>query len=95
MRRKKNATLSKSSPKGSQRGCLCPDGKTYSAKCCDGTLEAQGVGSVTLGETDSAGTITSVDTESTISSSSTDIVSQGSSTVTVVDTTVTITNTSS
>ena len=44
--RRKNATVSKSSPKSSSRGCLCPDGKTYSKDCCDGTLEAQGVGKV-------------------------------------------------
>ena len=44
--RRKNATPSKTSPKSSSRGCLCPDGKTYSKKCCDGTLEAQGVGKV-------------------------------------------------
>ena len=31
------------SPKGGKRGCLCKDG-TYSKKCCDGTLEAQGIG---------------------------------------------------
>lgn len=46
MRRRKNATLSFSSPRASRRGCLCPDGKTYSKKCCDGTLEAQGIGKV-------------------------------------------------
>lgn len=46
-KRNKNATISKSSPKVSSRGCLCPDGKTYSTKCCDGTLEAQGIGSLT------------------------------------------------
>jgi len=46
MKRRKNATVSKSSPKSSSRGCLCPDGRTYSRKCCDGTLEAQGVGKV-------------------------------------------------
>jgi len=44
MRRNKKATVSKSSPKTSSRGCLCPDGKTYSTKCCDGTLQAQGIG---------------------------------------------------
>lgn len=44
MRRRKNATLSYSSPRSSSRGCLCPDGRTYSKKCCDGTLEAQGIG---------------------------------------------------
>ena len=31
------------SPKGGKRGCLCKDG-TYNKKCCDGSLEAQGVG---------------------------------------------------
>ena len=46
MKRRKNATVSYSSPKSGRRGCLCPDGKTYSTKCCDGTLEAQGVGKV-------------------------------------------------
>jgi hypothetical protein len=46
MRRRKNATLSYSSPRGSSRACLCPDGRTYSTKCCDGTLEAQGIGSI-------------------------------------------------
>ena len=46
MKRRKNATLSYSSPKTSSRGCLCPDGRTYSTKCCDGTLEAQGIGSI-------------------------------------------------
>lgn len=37
-------TPSKASPRpGSRRGCLCKDGK-YSTKCCDGSLEAQGIG---------------------------------------------------
>jgi len=36
-------TVSKASPKGGRRGCLCDDG-TYSKKCCDGTLHAQGIG---------------------------------------------------
>jgi len=40
-------TPSYSSPKaGSRRGCLCEDGK-YSKKCCDGSLQAQGIGSIT------------------------------------------------
>ena len=38
-------TPSKSSPKGGKRGCLCPDG-TYSTKCCDGSLMAQGIGDI-------------------------------------------------
>ena len=45
-KRNKKATLSYSSPRSSSRACLCPDGRTYSTKCCDGTLEAQGIGSV-------------------------------------------------
>jgi len=37
-------TPSKASPRqGSRRGCLCSNG-TYSTKCCDGSLEAQGIG---------------------------------------------------
>jgi len=37
-------TPSKASPReGSRRGCLCSDG-TYSTKCCDGSLQAQGIG---------------------------------------------------
>ena len=37
-------TPSKSSPRpGSRRGCLCENG-TYSNKCCDGSLQAQGIG---------------------------------------------------
>ena len=40
-------TPSYSSPRlGSKRGCLCADGK-YSKKCCDGSLEAQGIGAIT------------------------------------------------
>jgi hypothetical protein len=38
-------TPSKSSPRGGRRGCLCGDGRTYSRKCCDGSLLAQGIGS--------------------------------------------------
>lgn len=52
------------SPKGGKRGCLCKDG-TYNKKCCDGSLEAQGVGktsgtgveSVTITVNDGARTI--------------------------------------
>jgi hypothetical protein len=35
----------KVSPTGGKRGCACPDG-TYSKKCCDGSLQAQGIGSL-------------------------------------------------
>jgi len=35
---------SRTSPKGGQRACLCSDKNTYSIKCCDGSLWAQGIG---------------------------------------------------
>ena len=35
------------SPKNDARACLCPDGKTYSRKCCDGSFKAQGIGNIT------------------------------------------------
>jgi hypothetical protein len=38
-------TPSRTSPRGGRRGCLCKDGKTYSRKCCDGSIGAQGIGS--------------------------------------------------
>ena len=38
---------SRTSPKGSQRGCLCWDTNTYSSKCCDGSMRAQGIGVIT------------------------------------------------
>lgn len=41
---RKFLTPSYSSPKKSRRGCLCGDG-TYSKRCCNGTLRAQGIGS--------------------------------------------------
>ena len=47
MRRfKKFITPSKTSPRGKRRACLCED-NTYSIKCCDGSLRAQGIGSTT------------------------------------------------
>ena len=42
--RKEEQTPSVTSPKGSARGCLCKDKNTYSRKCCDGSLWAQGIG---------------------------------------------------
>lgn len=39
-------TPSRTSPRNSRRGCLCKNGRTYSRKCCDGTLRAQGVGKI-------------------------------------------------
>ena len=44
--KEKFVTPSKTSPKGGKRGCLCKDKKTYSSKCCDGSLQAQGVGQI-------------------------------------------------
>ena len=41
-------TPSRTSPQGGNRGCLCADG-TYSIDCCDGSLQAQGVGSLVDG----------------------------------------------
>ena len=44
-RPKDEPTISLSSPrKGSRMGCLCRNKPTYSVKCCDKTLGAQGVG---------------------------------------------------
>jgi hypothetical protein len=42
----KQVAQAKTSPKGGRRGCLCKDGKTYSSKCCDGSLQAQGIGKI-------------------------------------------------
>jgi len=39
--------LNNASPKVSKRGCLCWDKGTYSKKCCDGSLRAQGIGNIT------------------------------------------------
>jgi len=47
MRRfKRFITPGKTSPRGKRRACLCED-NTYSIKCCDGSLRAQGIGSIT------------------------------------------------
>ena len=45
MKKKYKKTPSNTSPISSRRGCLCKNG-TYSKKCCDGSLQAQGVGKV-------------------------------------------------
>lgn len=34
------------SPQNDKRACLCKDGVTYSRECCDGSLEAQGIGNI-------------------------------------------------
>ena len=33
------------SPRGGSRGCLCRD-NTYNVKCCDGSIQAQGIGNI-------------------------------------------------
>jgi hypothetical protein len=38
------STYSLSSPKNSNRGCLCKHKNIYSKKCCDGRLPSQGIG---------------------------------------------------
>ncbi len=43
---KKQQQQSQTSPKGGTRACLCKDGKRYSIKCCDGSLQAQGIGQI-------------------------------------------------
>lgn len=31
---------------GGRKGCLCKDSETYSRKCCDGSMYAQGIGNI-------------------------------------------------
>jgi len=38
-------TPSRTSPKTRDRGCLCDD-NTYRKECCDGTIMAQGIGTI-------------------------------------------------
>mgnify|MGYP001597889620 FL=1 len=49
---KKNKTIipSRTSPTGGSRGCLCWDTNTYSSECCDGSMQAQGIGVITRTE---------------------------------------------
>ena len=42
--RAKMATPSYSSPRNSKRACLCDKTNTYSRKCCNGDIRAQGIG---------------------------------------------------
>lgn len=44
--KKEDKTPSKTSPRGQKRACLCWDTETYSIECCDGSLHAQGIGSI-------------------------------------------------
>jgi len=43
MKNNDNKIPSRTSPRASKIGCLCKD-NTYSKKCCDGSLQAQGIG---------------------------------------------------
>ena len=43
MNKIQKTTSSSTSPRGSKRRCLC-NNNTYSKKCCDGSLHAQGIG---------------------------------------------------
>jgi len=43
-KKKQTKTVSRTSPKGGKRGCLCADRKTYDSKCCNGSMHAQGIG---------------------------------------------------
>ena len=42
-KRKQFKTPSRTSPKGGRRACLCED-TTYKIECCDGSIQAQGIG---------------------------------------------------
>tara|TARA_R110000796_G_scaffold170498_1_gene287387 strand:+ start:153 stop:299 length:147 start_codon:yes stop_codon:yes gene_type:complete len=48
MNKKQEITPSKTSPKDSRKGCLCRDKPTYSRKCCNGDIMAQGVGQTSI-----------------------------------------------
>jgi hypothetical protein len=85
-------TPSKTSPVGGNRGCLCKDGKTYSRKCCDGSILAQGIGSLVDGNTS---VVTNEDTTRIESETSSPITSTNNSNVTNEDTTRTIVRVSS
>jgi len=37
---------SRTSPKASRRACLCKETDLYSIECCDGSLWAQGIGTI-------------------------------------------------
>ena len=50
-RSRKKPTPSRTSPNSGGRACLCPDGKSYSIDCCDESLQAQGIGSITMTHT--------------------------------------------
>jgi hypothetical protein len=44
---KKTFIPSRTSPTGGSRACLCWDTNKYSIECCDGSMQAQGIGVIT------------------------------------------------
>ena len=62
---RKKKTASRTSPKGGNKGCLCEDG-TYSRECCDGSLQAQGIGATENGQSSN---VTNVYTTRTVGGS--------------------------
>ncbi len=47
-KKSKSFIPSTASPTHGRKGCLCKNGRTYSRKCCDGSVEAQGIGKIQL-----------------------------------------------
>lgn len=45
-KKSKSYIPSTASPTHGRRGCLCKNGKKYSRKCCDGSVQAQGIGRI-------------------------------------------------
>lgn len=48
-----------SSPKNSNRACLCLDSNTYDVKCCNGALMQQGIGQIQSAQPTSRGAFSS------------------------------------
>lgn len=46
-KKKKYKSVSRITPVGGKRGCLCKDMKTYHPNCCTGEMHAQGIGIIT------------------------------------------------
>lgn len=47
-KKSKSFIPSTASPTHGRKGCLCKNGRTYSRKCCDGSVVAQGIGKIRL-----------------------------------------------
>ncbi len=46
MKKNREYYPSRTSPKASRRACLCKETDLYSIECCDGSLWAQGIGTI-------------------------------------------------